>query len=296
MSKVVSIDGNNIMMRALFTEGTRILDPNDKKKVLDYDWNWFKFSIFKSIYYSIIQAKEASEVVFAIDGDKFKTWRKIYWKSYKDNRKKDESIDWNEVFNQYFSFMDEIKNHFPVKVIRHANAEGDDVIAVVVMNVNTKHYIVSADKDFLQLYEKNRVEIYSPLKQSLQKHPNPEHFLIEQSLMGQAKDNIFNIKTPLDHPDGKRKPGFGPKALEKVMIYGWKKWLKENDLEKRYEFNKNLMDFKRIPEKLQENIMSMYKVKNYPEPDKMYEFMKKYGWNHFLDDWTTVERKFLEIY
>ncbi len=296
MSKTVLLDGNNIMMRSLFTDGSIIYDPNDSKKVIDYDWNWFKFSMFKTIYYSIVQAKDVSELVFAVDGDKNTIWRKLYWPRYKENRKKDEAVDWNQVFTQYWSFVDDLKKNFPIKVVKHKNAEGDDIIATIVLNTPQKHYIVSVDKDFQQLYEEGRVTIYSPIKQSTIKHPNPEMFIIEQSMIGQAKDNIFNIKTPLDHPLDKRKPGFGEKSFEKVWVSGWREWLKKNNLEERFEFNRNLIDFRRIPKSLQKDIMKLYEVKNFSHPDNMYNYIKKQEWNHFLDEWTKVEYMFLELY
>jgi len=294
MSKTVLIDGNNAMMRALHTDGTLIWDQ-DKKNVLDYDWEYFEFRIFQTIYYSIFEAN-ASELVFAIDGDKSKIWRKLYWSRYKESRKKDNKINWSDVFDHYMSFMSELKDNFPFKILRNPNAEGDDIIGTIVQNSPQKHHIVSVDKDFMQLYEKDRVTIYSPLKQAEMKHPSPEHFIIEQCLLGQSKDDIFNIKTPLDHPQGKRKPGFGPKALEKVVSYGWKTWLKDNNLEERFEFNRNLMDFKRIPKSLQKSIMNMYKIKDFPHPDKMYKYIEKKNWNHFLDNWNNVEQKLLALY
>lgn len=296
MPKTVLLDGNNVMMRCLHTDGTLIYDTYDNKKVVDYDWNWFRFSIFKSIYFSLVQAKDAQECVFAIDGDSKSTWRKLYWSRYKENRKKDETVDWELVFDKYFSFMQEIKENFPIKVLRHKNAEGDDIIATIVMNTPQEHFIVSVDKDFQQLYENGRVSIYSPIKQSTIEHPNPEMFIVEQCMIGQAKDNIFNIITPIDHPDGKRKPGFGEKSFEKVFISGWREWLKEKGLEERFEFNRNLIDFKRIPKTLQTAIMEMYKVKNYAEPDKMYEFIKKNNWTFFMEDWTRVEYVLLNLY
>lgn len=294
MFKTVLIDGNNIMMRALFSEGTLIWDQ-EKKNVLDYDWDTFKFKIFQSIYFSIIDAKTATELVFAVDGDRKTLWRMLYWPRYKESRKKKEGMDWNLIFSNYFSYMEELKQHFPFKILRHKNAEGDDIIGTIVLNTPQKHYIVSVDKDFMQLYEKGRVTIYNPLKQTELKHPNPSHFITEQCLLGQSKDDIFNIKTPLDYPKGKRKPGFGPKALEKVVIYGVHKWLKDNNLEERFEFNRNLMDFRRIPKTVQKGIMKMYKVKDFPHPDKMYEYINKMGWNFFLDDWNNVEQKLLAL-
>ena len=300
MSKTVLIDGNNIMARALHSEGTLVIDPNNKYNVLGYDWNEFRFKIFQYIYFSIKQAKNCSELVFAIDGKRHETWRNFKWKRYKTNRDKpkpsDKNIDWEQVMSQYNGLLTELANHFPFKVIKHKLAEGDDVIAIIVMNTPQQHYVVSVDKDYIQLYEPNRVEIYSPMKQHTISHPNPEHFVIEQCLLGQAKDNIYNIKTPLNHPEDKRKKGFGPKALEKVMVIGYKKWLKDEGLEERFEFNRDLMDFKRIPQELQNIIMKKYNQDNKPDPDKMYKFMKENNWTMFLDDWNNVEYTLMELY
>jgi len=298
--KTVLIDGNNIMVRSLHSDGTMILDPNNKYNVLDYDWNEFRFKIFQYIWFSIKQAKTCSELVFAIDGKRHETWRNHIWKNYKTNRDKkrpsDKNIDWDQVMSQYLKFSQELANNFPFKIIQYKLAEGDDIIATIVMNSPQKHYIVSVDKDYLQLYEPNRVEIYSPLKQSTIAHPNPQHFVIEQCLLGQAKDNIYNIKTPLDHPEGKRKIGFGPKALEKVMVVGYKKWLKDNGLEERFEFNRKLMDFKKIPKELQTIIMKKYQQDNKPDPNRMYKFIEKQNWTFFLDNWNNVEYTMMELY
>jgi len=298
--KTVLIDGNNIMQRSLHSDGTMIIDPNNKYNVLDYDWNMFRFNIFNYIYWSIKQAKNCSELVFAIDGKRHETWRNYVWKKYKANRDKpkpsDKNIDWKLVTEKYLNFAQELSENFPFKIIQYKLAEGDDIISTIVMNSPQKHYIVSVDKDYIQLYEPNRVEIYSPLKQSTIKHPNPEHFLIEQCLLGQSKDNIYNIKTPLDHPEDKRKIGFGPKALEKVMTIGYKKWLKDNNLEEKFDFNRSLIDFKKIPKELQNIIMKKYNKSNKPDPNKMYKFIKKQNWTMFLDNWTNIEYTLMELY
>jgi len=300
MSKTVLIDGNNIMARALHSEGTMIIDPNNKYNVLDYDWNEFRFKIFQYIWFSIKQSKTCSELVFAIDGKRHETWRNHIWKHYKTNRDvkrpSDKNIDWGQVMSQYQGFLQELANNFPFKVIQYKLAEGDDIIATIVMNSPQKHYIVSVDKDYLQLYEPNRVEIYSPMKQNTVAHPNPQHFIVEQCLLGQAKDNIYNIKTPLNHPEGKRKIGFGPKALEKVMVIGYKKWLKDNELEERFEFNRKLMDFKMIPKELQTIILKKYKQDNKPDPNRMYKFIEAQNWTFFLENWNNVEYTMMELY
>lgn len=298
--KTVLIDMNNLMMRMLFSGDVLISKPDDKYDIIDYDWNMFEFKIFSSVFYYMSQAKKCTELVLAIDGKRKDTWRNLKWPRYKDNRKKPKkneyNIDWKEVNAKYLNLMTEILNNFPIKCIRCNLAEADDVIASIVMNTSQKHHIISSDKDYIQLYEPNRVAIFSPTKKDFMKHPNTELFVVEQSLIGQVKDNIFNIKTPLDYPDEKRKPGFGPKAAEKVFVHGYKKWLKENNLEERFEFNRTLLDFKRIPKDLQEFILKKYNSIEYPHADKMYKYLEKKNWTEFLDDWTWRERIFMELF
>lgn len=148
-------------------------------------------------------------------------------------------------------------------------------------------------------------------------HPNPEMYLKESSLMGQQKDNIFNVLTPLDYPQELRKPQFGKKKAEKFLIEGldkaldkdvdYKRKFIDNDgkpqiynskinLRERYEFNRNLMDFSKIPITIKETIMSKYKNYEYPHPEKIYEFFERMGWPWFLDNITNVENRLYELY
>lgn len=119
--------------------------------------------------------------------------------------------------------------------------------------------------------------------------------------MGQSKDDIFNVKTPNDwghtkESEGKRKPGFGPKSVEKVMKGDYKEWLKENKLEENFHRNKVLMDFRYIPKTLKSRVLKVYDEYIFPPPGNIYQFFKKHGMRKFLDDFTNVENKLMELY
>jgi hypothetical protein len=123
--------------------------------------------------------------------------------------------------------------------------------------------------------------------------------------MGQAKDDIFNVKTPLDwgiteatQKDGKpkRKPGLGPKTLEKIMKDGYEKWLKDNDLESRFELNRNLIDFHRIPDVIRKTIISSYVSYQFPDPSNIYNFFRENNFREFLEKYEQVESKLLTLY
>lgn len=296
--KTICFDVNNLAMRNLFGQDVLKFDPKDNKKVVDMDTELFKYRVFDSIYKSLYKVQGVGEVVLAMDDRR--SWRRLYWTKYKAHRSASRDkleFDWDAYYDMYEGFLLEIKEHFPFKVIKCKDTEADDVIGVLCLEKPQDFYIISNDKDFLQLSRKN-VTIYNPLKKAHVDHPNPELFLVEQCLLGQAKDNIFNIKTPLDWPDDKRKPGFGEKAVEKVISHagGWKKWLEENNLVERYEFNRNLMDFNRIPEEIKKRVVRDYDTYTKPDLDCILPFFQKYGWPEYMESFTQVENKIMSVY
>ena len=291
---------NNLAIRCIFNKDvvSYTKDEDGNKIVDNLDYEYWKYLMFNSISMSLFKVRNATTLILAVD-DKA-SWRYYVWPRYKEDRKKKKAKDktqfpWNEFFVEYHKFLTDVREHLPIKVIDISKCEGDDIIGVITNNTTADVEIISTDKDFLQLSSK-RVKIYNPMKQQHVTHPNTKMFLLEQCLCGQSKDSIFNIKTPLDHPEGKRKPGFGGKAFEKVMEYGAKQWLLDNDLVDRYKFNKVLMDFNMIPAGIQRTIMAEFNDYVYPDPEHIWEFIKMYDWPEVIDNFTNVENKLLELY
>lgn len=294
--KSVLFDVNNLCHRCLFSDGVLTYDPENKKKVVDTDWNMWRYRVFDSIFQALYKVRDVKEIICACDNGA--SWRKELWERYKEHRSEAREkleFDWAEFFNQFDQFMVDISNHIPFKVLRVNRAEADDIIGVICLHMPQECHIISTDRDFLQLCS-SRVKIYNPLKKENMTCPNPEMFIVEQSLMGQAKDNIWNVKTPLDYPLDKRKPGLGEKTVEKIVALGYKKWLTENGLEERYEFNRNLIDLGRIPQSIVKKVLLEYKSVDYPKMDKIYEFFKRHGWNGYLDEFQKVESMLLKLY
>ena len=104
----------------------------------------------------------------------------------------------------------------PVKLISLDKVEADDIIAYLSRYMATKHNskctIVSADKDFLQLVDKN-ITVYSPIakeyytpKLVIEKFGLPaKNFILYKTLMGDNSDKIPGLK------------GLGPKKLFKFF-------------------------------------------------------------------------------
>jgi len=294
--EIVLYDCNNLAIRCVNNKDVKTVNPKTKV-VTGVDWEYWEYLMFSSIYGSLYKNNTKS-IVLAID-DK-RSWRYDIWSRYKEDRKKNKLKDktefpWDEFFVRYEKLMDEFATHFPIKVLKRKKAEGDDIIGTIAKTIPDNCMVISVDKDFLQLSSK-RVKIYNPMTRQHVSTPNTEMFIIEQCMIGQKKDTITNIMTPWNWPAGKRRPGFGPKAFEKAVEHGWKEWLIENDVYHRFDFNRCLMDFERIPQYLQDGIMDDYNTYKYPNPDMMYKFLKEKGWPEFLDNFTTLENKFMQLY
>ena len=104
----------------------------------------------------------------------------------------------------------------PVKVLSMDKVEADDIIAFLSVemtkNEKTKAYIVSSDKDFLQLVDDNitvyaamEKEFYTPKKVKEKYGIESYNFLTYKVLMGDNSDKIPGIK------------GLGPKKLPKMF-------------------------------------------------------------------------------
>lgn len=296
MGKLLLFDANNVALRCVHIKD--VITYNDDKTVNSIDYDYWKYLMFNSIYMSLFAVKNIQTLVFAADSRR--SWRYDVWSRYKEDRKKKKLKDktkfpWDEFFVEYTNFLEDIKTHLPIKVIQIEKCEGDDIIGVIALNETSLCEIISTDKDFLQLYS-DRIKIYNPVKRKHSTHPNVDIFLLEQCLCGQSKDSIFNIKTPLDFPVDKRKPGFGPKAFEKVMEYGPKQWLVDNNLVERYKFNKVLMDFKLIPKDIKDVIWDTYINYKYPEPEMIWKFVKEKNYPEVIENFNNIEQKFMELY
>jgi hypothetical protein len=295
MKTTIYIDANNLAIRCAFSQDVYQVGLNDDYYI---DWEHWSYLVFSNIYKALNHVTNCNEIILAVDAKV--SWRKDVWSRYKESRSNKRAtgkpFDWPLFFEKYAELQEEFKKHFPFKILAIDKCEADDIIGVLVLNNPEKSQIISSDKDFIQLYIPDRVSIYSPMTRTNLLHPNTEMFLVEQSLIGQSKDDIFNIITPLDHPIGKRKPGYGEKALDKTIAYGWKRWLKDKKLEERYEFNRNLMDFRRIPEPIKENIITAREKYETPHPENIYKFFKEHHWPEYLENLTNVENRLYELY
>ena len=283
-------DFNNLAVRHYFIKDILA-------ETLSPDLQLWKYRVIESIYNSLFKEDDVKEIILAVD-DK-RSWRKVYWNRYKESRegkRQVAKIDWNVFHKEFESFGNEIQNYLPFKVLKIQSAEADDIIGVICLEKTEKEFVViSNDEDFLQLTS-DRVRLYHPLKMTYVSVPDTELFIVEKCLTGQAKDDIFNIKTPIDWPKGKRKPGFGEVSAKKVIKDGYENWLKKEKLEERFHLNRVLIDLKLIPNVVKSRVLNEYNNYRLPDPSLFYEFFKNNNFVGFLEKINSVEQNLMRLY
>lgn len=135
--------------------------------------------------------------VFLVSDSKGKSWRKKLTTTYKEKRQKDNSIDWNFVYETYGNF----KAKTNIKTFECPSVEGDDWISFLVEESNKKGYstfIISNDSDFEQLikfdYEKQYINM---MYNDVFKHSKvflPENYKVFLNMVNDIpNDDIFNM-------------------------------------------------------------------------------------------------------
>lgn len=243
-------------------------DDNEKKNLIRH----VSLNSIKS--YKKKYGKEFGEVVIACDGRHY--WRKEIFSYYKGMRKKareESNLDWKTIFDTLNEIREDLKTHFPYKVIHVDRCEADDVIAVLAESTQEfgKHesvMIVSSDKDFKQLHTYDNIKQYSPMlkKQIIVNKKELHEWLIEHIVKGDAGDGIPNILSPDDtFMTGTRQKTISSKRLQEFIDNGFIA-CKNDDERRNWHRNARLVDFKHIPEEIKESIRVAFETK--PTGDK----------------------------
>lgn len=260
------------------------------------NFSLWRFMVIDSVYKALSKYSQVTDVILAADSPK--SWRKIYWPRYKESRKgkRDKSkLQWNQFHSELDKLYVDIRRSLPFKVLKVDAAEGDDIVAIMAKHNNEECVIVSNDEDYLQLIS-DKIKVYNPSKQKYMECEDTEYFIQLKSLMGQSKDDIFNILTEVTHPVGVRKPGFGEVSAKKVLASGLNDWLEQKGLKDRYELNRNLIDFDRIPNAIVTRVLNAYNSYELPNPNNIYTFFRDNEFKSYLEDFTSVETKLMSLY
>ena len=227
------------------------------------DENMIRHMILNSIrMYRQKFGKEYGEMVIVADG--MNNWRKDVFPNYKVKRKKnreESSIDWTEAFRIIGMVRDEIRDHFPYKVVHQDGCEADDSIAHIALS--TQEFgryepvmIISADGDFKQLQVNKNVRQYSPLTKKFVVEKNPKLELANKILKGDSGDGVPNVMSDDNvFLESRRQSILSAKKREALlddpMALG-------EEVYRNYLRNKKLIDLSETPSSVIKNIINTY--------------------------------------
>lgn len=197
MSRSLILDANNLLYRIFFAQ---LNESSDIAIGMCYHgalWTLRKY----------FNAYPADDVVMAFDS---LSWRKLYTsdlnecvthKKYKGTRRQNLTPAQKErlqSFDEHVTeFAEMLKNETSVLVLRQKYLEADDLISgYIQMHPGMEHVLVSSDKDYMQLLERNNLTIVDPDSgnpRSLADWNNdPNFFMFEKCLRGDTSDNVMS--------------------------------------------------------------------------------------------------------
>jgi 5'-3' exonuclease len=272
----------------------------------------------------VVRKYGIDHVVFALEG---RSWRKDFYPQYKAHRvlanqslteaeKEQNDMFW-ETYSMFTEFLKEKTN---VSVIRHENAEADDIIArFIELHKNDQIYIISSDTDYVQLIS-NNVFQYNGITNQLitpdgyfddkgrqvidkkTKEPkllgDPEFLLFEKCMRGDSTDNVFSAYPGVRTKGSKNKVGLVEAYEDRhKQGFNWnnmmlQRWVDHDGVEHRvrddYERNRILINLNAQPQEIKDKVDDAIRngVRTTTTPQVGVHFMKfcgKYELNKISD-------------
>ena len=206
---------------------------------------------------------EFGELVICCDDKNY--WRRQMYPYYKANRKKSRDsseLDWNAIFQALNTIRDELKTFFPYKVIQIETCEADDIIGTIAheegtaLNTGEPILVLSGDKDYVQLQSYANVKQYDPVRKRWISNSNPEKYLAEHILKGDAGDGIPNVLSP----DNCFVMGIRQRPVTQKRIAEWTDINNmQEEVKRNYMRNKALIDLTEVPQGMKDEILSAWR-------------------------------------
>lgn len=159
---------------------------------------------------SVIRTIKPTRVILVFDGLGGSTAKRNLYPEYKANRKLTRITNWDgfddkeeeseAITNQIVRLIEYLRM-LPVDLLIVDKVEADDIIGYLSKKLEEEVYIVSSDKDYLQLVN-DRVTLYSPIKKKYYTPKavieelgiTPQNYLNYKILAGDQSDNVQGIR------------------------------------------------------------------------------------------------------
>jgi len=232
--------------------------------------------------------KEFGELVICADDRNY--WRRRMFPYYKAARKKsreDSEMDWSAIFNSLNKIREELKEFFPYKVIQIETAEADDIIGAIVhlegreLNIGEPILILSGDKDYVQLHKYANVKQYDPTRKRWIRHENPDEFLYEHILKGDASDGVPNVLSA----DNCFVVNTRQKPVTKKRIAEWRTPENRNEeVQRNFKRNEMLIDLSMIPEDIKNQAIDKYNSDDVNDRSQLLNYFIKNRLRHLMEN------------
>lgn len=233
---------------------------------------------------------EYGEMIIACDNTNY--WRRAKFPYYKANRKKNQEksdMDWKAIFECLNKIRAELKEYFPYRVIDIETAEADDIIGTLVFDRGTLMaggepiLILSGDKDFIQLHQFENVKQYDPVRKKFIKHDNPEQYLLEHIIKGDAGDGVPNILSADNcFVVGDRQKPVTTKKLEQWVNMKPEDFCDQYML-RNYFRNRQLIDLQMTPLEIAEKVRASYAEQANKGRDKIFNYFIVNKLKHLME-------------
>ena len=304
--KVLLIDFNNLASRVVF----RIRSDANKLghfiKPYDFMYDVYLRKLWLNetlgcILNIMATLLERHTTVIAVDSEN--PWRKEIYPEYKENRGKQRSksgkdINWESAYQLYDEFLDVLDKTPALVVLKVKRCEADDIIGALVLNNEERdNIIVSNDGDFKQLAHRASVASnYHKLQDHIRlTDKEANEVLVKKMILGDKSDNIGNMVQGVGPVTvDKFYEEHGPKDIVHALVETYKE--KQPLCLQNYKRNRILIDLKKTPNILQEEIITRFKIakKNYSRDfEPIIEYGKSCGLNQFTHGLVQVKMRLM---
>lgn len=226
--------------------------------------------------YNVKFKADFGEMIIAADAGH--NWRRQVFPYYKANRRKNREkseINWTVVFETLNKVREELKEHFPYRVIHVDGAEADDIIGTIVQeygDTNEKILILSGDKDFVQLQRYMNVQQFDPVQKKWRKTNDPDRFIKEHIMRGDTGDGVPNFLSADDtFVVGNRQKPISQKKLDLWLDQNPQDFCDEKML-RGYLRNQQLVDLNFIPANIKQEVLVQFEEQRGKGRDKLFNY------------------------
>ena len=253
--------------------------------------------------YNVKNRKKYGQMVIACDSRG--SWRRELFPYYKARRKiarQKSDLDWDTINLSMDNIKLDLAKFFPYRVIEIDGCEADDVIGTLCHKFGSKPIcddmdfgygmpgssdedilIVSGDKDFKQLCIYDNVAILDPITKIVKTVNDPNGFLFELILRGDASDDIPNVLSPGDS----FVTGTRQKQLRQTKIDELKDTDKVNwpvEILENFHRNEVLIDLTKVPTEMQTKILAKYDEQGGKGRSHLFNYMAKNGLGELMEN------------